>query len=280
MRIIFSKECLNYELSGHPESVNRLRSSYEYLKEKGFKFSSPAPVEEEDILLAHTKEHINSIKFNTFSDPDTPNFKNIFKYACLAAGAAKEAMRMSLNGEKVFSLMRPPGHHASRSLLGGFCYFNNMAIAIKSALRQIKKAAIIDIDVHHGNGTQDIFFVQKNVLFVSLHQVPLYPGTGFKSDKNCLNFPLSPDTDDAVYLKVFELALKKVTEFNPDLIGVSCGFDTYQDDPLASLKLTIPTYTKLAGLISNLRKPFFSVLEGGYSAELKECIFAYIGGLI
>jgi acetoin utilization deacetylase AcuC-like enzyme len=222
---------------------------------------------------------VEQVKNGEFLDADTPNSKRMFEYALLSAGAAIQAQEIALHKEYAFSLMRPPGHHASRNSAGGFCYFNNIAVAVSKALDTVERVAIIDIDCHHGNGTQDIFLGNKRVLYVSLHQSPLYPGTGLKSEENCLNLPLSPGTGQEEYLTEFKKAIEEVKKFSPRLIAVSAGFDTYKADPLTNLNLEKETYAKISGLISALKKPTFSVLEGGYNVfELPECIEQYLMG--
>jgi len=282
MKIVYSEKCLGYKQEGHAESSERVKSSYELLKEKGFEFLKPEVTSEKDILRVHSREILEKIKSGNFYDLDSPSYKNIFYYASLSAGAAIKTMKECLkNKEHCFSLMRPPGHHATKNSLGGFCYFNNIAIAITKALedKKIKKAAILDIDLHHGNGTQDIFLGNKQVIFVSLHQFPQYPGTGEFSEGNCINYPLPARTDEKTYLKTLEIALKNIQKFSPDLIAVSAGFDTYEKDPLGDIKLKIESYEKIAKLIKALNKPIFSVLEGGYSGALGECIESYLKGI-
>ncbi len=279
MKIIFSKRCIEYEFPGHPESPGRLSSTYNLLKERKFEFKEPQPAKKEDILRVHTGNLVEQVKNGEFLDSDTPNSKKMFEYALLSAGAAIQAQELALNKEFAFSLMRPPGHHATRNCAGGFCYFNNIAVAVSKALDTVERVAIIDIDCHHGNGTQDIFLGDKRVLYVSLHQSPLYPGTGLKSEENCLNLPLSPGTGEVEYLTVFKKAIEEVKKFSPRLIAVSAGFDTYKDDPLTNFNLEKQTYAKMSGLISALKKPAFSVLEGGYNVlELPECIEQYLMG--
>lgn len=279
MKILFSKKCLEYKLSGHPESPERVRNSYEYLKDRGYRFFEPEPCCEDDVLAVHTRELVQMVKKGEFFDMDTPALPHIYDHALLAAGAAKGAMESTAKGEIAFSLIRPPGHHATRSRLGGFCYFNNMAIAITKALENYGKAAIIDIDCHHGNGTEDIFLSDRRVLYVSLHQSPLYPGTGLTSRDNCLNYPLPPNTDANSYLSVLQSALKEVKKFNADIIGVSAGFDTYENDPITNLLLEVDTYRQIGELLKGLNKPLFTVLEGGYDKDIPLCLWNYLEGL-
>ena len=269
---------MEYESPAHPEGPVRVKTAYEFLRQKGLTFIEPKPCKEEDILLVHSQGLLAAVKNGKFSDPDTPNLKGIFEYACLAAGSAIQAQGAALKGENAFSLMRPPGHHAGRNTLGGFCYFNNIAIAIEKALTKVKKAAILDLDCHHGNGTQDIFFNDQRLLYVSLHQSPLYPGTGLTSERNCLNYPLPAGTDEKTYLLALAQAIEKIREYKPEIIGISLGLDTYKNDPLTNLGLEISTYRKIGEMISSAEIPGFAVLEGGYSLELGECLYEFIGG--
>jgi acetoin utilization deacetylase AcuC-like enzyme len=278
MEIIFSKRCLEYEYPGYPESPQRLKSIYNLLKEKKFEFVEPQAAKEEDILRVHSKNLVAQVKNGGFLDADTPNSQKMFGYALLSCGAAIRAQELALNKEFAFSIMRPPGHHATRDYAGGFCYFNNIAVGVSKALDTVKRVVIIDIDCHHGNGTQDIFLGDERVLYISLHQSPLFPGTGLESIKNCLNFPLPAGTNGKEFLTVLKKGIEEAENFSPQLIAVSAGFDTYKNDPLANFKLEKETYARISGLISSLRKPTFSILEGGYSAELAECVEQYLLG--
>jgi acetoin utilization deacetylase AcuC-like enzyme len=281
MKIFYSSECLTYNQPGHPESPERIRSTSEFLKEQGFSFVEPQPCEEEDILLVHTNEHLNNIKENHFFDSDTPALPNIFNHALLAAGSAILSAKTAIQEDSAFSLIRPPGHHATRNRIMGFCYLNNIAIAASKYIKNHpeKKAAILDIDCHHGNGTEDIFLGNPSVLYVSLHQSPLYPGTGRESHDNCLNFPLPSGTSETEYLSTLNSACEKISEFNPSLIGISAGFDTYKGDPLTQFNLDKTTYKKIGEIISNLSKPLFIIMEGGYSRDLPQCVFEFLKGL-
>jgi acetoin utilization deacetylase AcuC-like enzyme len=279
MKIFFSKKCLEYSLPGHPESPLRISGTSQYLKDKGFKFIEPDICSEEDILLAHSKRLLEEVKGGTFIDTDTPALENIFYYASLAAGSAIGAALLSLKGENSFSMMRPPGHHATRDSLGGFCYFNNIAIAVMRAKKILDKIAIIDLDCHHGNGTQDIFLGRKDIIYISLHQSPLYPGTGLKSQSNCFNYPLPAHTEPGDYMSVLNKALENVTEFNPDLLAVSLGFDTYKLDPIANMSLDKETYKLIGKMLLACEKPLFCVLEGGYNhKDMPECVSQFLNG--
>ena len=277
MEVIFSQKCLEYMSPGHPESPARVESSYEYLKEKGLSFVEPKAAKEGELLSVHTRGLVEAVKNLSFSDSDTPALDGIFDYASLAAGSAIRAMELALEGKPAFSLMRPPGHHAGRDFLGGFCYFNNLAVACQKAIISGERVAILDIDCHHGNGTQDIFLGKEDVLYVSLHQVPLYPGTGLESQGNCLNYPLKPGTAPDEYLAVIKEAMAEIKKFSPRLLAVSAGFDTYARDPLANIGLKRDTYRKIKELILAAKINYFCVLEGGYSDELKYCICEFLG---
>ncbi|MEM2341304.1 MAG: histone deacetylase [Candidatus Bathyarchaeia archaeon] len=286
MYIVFSEKCLEYWEPGHPESPDRVYRAYKLLKEAGFSFIEAEPCSEGDLLLVHSREYVEMIRKETFYDPDTPNLPGIYEYARLAAGSAIKSMEIALEGEKAFSLMRPPGHHVGVNgrALGapslGFCYFNNVAIACKRALRKVNRIAIIDIDCHHGNGTQEIFFGSSEVLFVSLHRYGgVYPGTGERSLKNCLNYPFTHPVGDKEYIKTLSSALKEIENFDPDLIAVSAGFDTYVYDPVCSLGLSIESYAAIGRMIAELNRNIFAVLEGGYGKDLPKCILNFLNGL-
>jgi len=161
----------------------------------------------------------------------------------------------------------------------GFCYLNNIAIAVMKQLKKKKRIAILDIDCHHGNGTEEIFAYHDRVLYCSLHQSPLYPGTGLSSHDNVFNFPLPPGTGGEEYLATLDQALERIGDFQPELLAVSAGFDTYQGDPLTALRLEIDDYYRIGRRIQALNLPAFSVLEGGYSSDLPKLVAAYLKGL-
>jgi len=266
MKIVFSEKCLEYNWAGHIERPERVRPAIELLKGE-YDFLEPEPASQEDLLRVHSREYVDFIKnaeAGSYLDGDTPVPENIYDYALLSAGAALMAAQ-----ENGFSLMRPPGHHAGRNgrAMGvstlGFCYFNNVAIAVK---KLDQSTLILDIDGHHGNGTQEIFQGDPKVTFISLHRYPTYPGTGLMSQGNCLNFPLSYSAGDSLYLKTLEKALSQVDLTNIEVVGISAGFDAHQGD-LASLGLTSEGYRMIGKLVGALDKPVFGVLEGGYIGE-------------
>lgn len=266
MEIIFSEKCFEYNWPGHIERPERMSIGLGILQEN-YDFIEPTPSSENDLLTVHTNEHVNRVKNATpwcSLDPDTPGPEGIYDHALMSVGATLLAAE-----KNAFSYMRPPGHHAGISgpALGaptlGFCYFNNIAIAVK---KLGLKTLILDIDGHHGNGTQEIFQGDPKITFVSLHRHPAYPYSGFVSKDNCLNFPLPYSTGNDLYLKTLEKSLKQVEMDNIDLIAVSAGFDTHEGD-IVSLGLTGSSYREIGKIIGRLNKPIFGTLEGGYIGE-------------
>jgi acetoin utilization deacetylase AcuC-like enzyme len=262
-KIVFSEKCLNYG-GWHIEGPQRVEMAHEILKEKNYTFLEPVSASEEDLLKVHASDYIWNLKKGLVEDSDTPAYDNIYEHARLSAGGA--ILAAEING---FSLMRPPGHHAGRNgaALGvhtrGFCYLNNVAIAVKTLNRP---TLILDIDGHHGNGTQEIFQDDEKVVYISLHRYPTYPGTGAYSKGNCLNFPLPADCGEQRYLETLDEALGMVNGRKFEFVAVSVGLDTHLGD-LASLGLTENSYREIGKRIASLKKPFFFVLEGGYVGE-------------
>jgi len=262
-KIIFSEKCLGYG-TWHIEGPQRIRIANEILRKKGYDYVEPSPASEEDLLKVHDPEYIWNLKKGLVEDVDTPAYDNIYDYARLSAGGALLAAKT--NG---FSIMRPPGHHAGKNgaALGvhtrGFCYLNNVAIAVKSLN---KTALILDVDGHHGNGTQEIFQDEAKVVYVSLHRFPHYPGTGVRSEGNCFNFPLPADCGEKKYLETLDQALNAIDGKTFEVVAVSVGFDTHSGD-LASLGLTENSYLEIGKRIAAIEKPTFFVLEGGYMGE-------------
>ena len=269
MLVVYPPECIGYNTPGHPESPEMVLSIHRELKSAGYKFTECFPAKKEDILIVHSGNHYEKIQKAEYQGFETPPID--IKYPLLSAGAAIKA------SEKLgFALTRPPGHHASRDTQEGFCYFNNIAIAVK---KLGKKTAILDIDVHHGNGTQAIFLGDSRVSYHSLHQAPLYPMSGLKSEQNCHNYPLFPDTDEATYMKTLEKALQVIEMRRPEMIAVSMGFDTYEKDPLVGQKITMEGYEKIGRMIKDMNIPVFVVLEGGYSPDIGMLAVRFFNGL-
>ena len=288
---------------GHPEQIARvsvINENFKKLKNKNILWKKPSIISEDIIKGAHDSKYIELVK-NSFPrkgfsslDGDTiisPGSKNA---TFDAAGSIIAAIDGVQNREfkNAFCSVRPPGHHSNQNKAAGFCIFNNIAIGANYLLNKYKykKIAIIDFDVHHGNGTQDIFYENENVLFISTHQYPYYPGTGSEKEKgkfnNIFNIPLPAGTNSEEYLDAFEFALKKLREFQPEFILISAGFDGHEADPLAQLKLQTEDYYKITKRILTSSKNFcngkvVSILEGGYDLQaLQESTKRHVDALI
>jgi acetoin utilization deacetylase AcuC-like enzyme len=284
VKIITDKKCTGYARAGHPERPARISATTEFLKnqnEISIEWILPTEVSDEQILRAHSPEVLARLKIPQDFDADTPFFENISEIARASVAAALDALKFARAGETVFSLMRPPGHHATRDQSMGFCYLNNVAVATLEALATgVKKIAVFDFDVHHGNGTENILLNRAGAAFFSVHQFPAYPGTGEKNvGKNCFNYPVAPSAPRETYCATLARALHDLKIFQPELIAVSAGFDAYTRDPLAQGALLAEDFFWLGKQLSALKIPFFSLLEGGYSRDLPELIFAYLDGI-
>lgn len=281
MELFFNNQLLEYKETGHLESPQRLAAIINFLEKKSRnKFNDFEPISKPDLQNVHSERLIEMVKKNSFFDPDTPNIPDIYRYACLSAGGAVAAALCAIDRHDACALIRPPGHHAGRDFLGGFCYFNNIAIAVKHCLKTKKKAAILDLDGHHGNGTESIFRDCDNVIFISIHQSPAYPGTGISSFSNCYNFPMSPGRGFSDYkIALFE-AIGLIRKFAPDIIGISLGFDTHINDSLLELCFQDSDYYHMAKMIaSSISIPAFIVLEGGYDINsIGNSFFCFLSG--
>jgi acetoin utilization deacetylase AcuC-like enzyme len=258
----------------------------------------PRPVTRDELLRVHGAQYLDSIAAAAgravMLDPDTFTSPESTEIASLAAGAAVQAVEHALGqAEPAFALVRPPGHHAERDRAMGFCFYNNVAVAAAHALsRGVERVAIVDIDVHHGNGTQWMFYDDPRVLYLSTHQFPFYPGTGAAYETGTgdgsgftFNVPLEMGATDADYDLVYRTAVVPVIEqFSPELLLVSAGFDAHERDPLASMRVTTAGY---ASMVRHLmaaagKTPIAFVTEGGYELRaLAECLdvsFAVISG--
>jgi acetoin utilization deacetylase AcuC-like enzyme len=284
MKIICDESCAGYHNPGHPERPSRILDSLALLcrqKDLPIDWLKPAPISDEAILRAHLPEHIARLRIPQPFDADTFHFPEIEQIARLAAGAGVMAVDCARAGETVFSLMRPPGHHATRAEAMGFCYLSNIAIAALHALATgTKRIAVFDFDVHHGNGTEDVLLNEPGAAFFSVHEHPCYPGTGAAHvGDNCFNFPIRPNATRAEYRAAILSALAELKQFRPEIIGVSAGFDAYSGDPLANSPLEAEDFHWLGGELRKLDVPMFSLLEGGYSDDLPELILAYLKGV-
>jgi acetoin utilization deacetylase AcuC-like enzyme len=281
--IITDETCVNYSQAGHPERPMRISATLARLraqKELRIKWLAPTRVSDEQILRAHMAEMLARLQIPNDFDSDTPFYEGISNYAHTSVAAALDAMKLARAGEPVFSLMRPPGHHATRKQSMGFCYLNNIAIAVLEALATgTERVAVFDFDVHHGNGTEDILLNRPGAAFYSVHQSPCYPGTGQKNaGKNCFNYPVLPSTPRESWRATLARALDDLKKSSPGLIAVSAGFDAYEGDPLANGTLTVEDFFWLGQELRATKIPFFSLLEGGYSNDLPELILAYLKG--
>ena len=284
MKIVTDEACMTYSHPGHPERPQRISMTLQKLrsqKELELAWTQPLPVQEAMLLRAHTADHVERLTEPEDLDNDTPFFPNIADRARASVGAGLQALKSARAGEQVFSLMRPPGHHATRHRAMGFCYLNSIAItALEAAATGAKRVAVYDFDVHHGNGTEAILVDKPGIAFFSIHQFPCYPGTGNRNvGNNCYNYPVPPRTPRQEYRKSLSSALDQLKKFKPDLVAVSAGFDAYARDPLAEETLEAEDYYWLGKSFSALSVPFFSLLEGGYSDDLPELIFAYLKGV-
>jgi acetoin utilization deacetylase AcuC-like enzyme len=284
VKIITDEKCAGYSRLGHPERPARITDTVQFLKnqdELAIEWISPAKISDKQILRAHAPEMLARLEIPEDFDGDTPFYENISGFARTSAAAAIDALKICRNGENVFSLMRPPGHHATREKSMGFCYLNNVAIAVLEALATgVKKIAVFDFDVHHGNGTEDILLNRDGAAFFSIHQFPAYPGTGEKNvGENCFNYPIAPNSPRENYRATFNRALDDLKNFQPELVAISAGFDAYARDPLAQGTLFAEDFFWLGQKLRALKIPFFSLLEGGYSKDLPELIFAFLKGV-
>jgi len=288
---------------GHPEKVDRVSAIIENFKKinnKNIVWKKPSIVKKKILEITHSPDYIKFVQNSfpekglSFLDGDTIISPGSKEATADAVGSIITAIDGVQNKEfhNAFCAVRPPGHHAERNKAMGFCIYNNVAVGAHYLLEKYKfnKVAIIDFDVHHGNGTQDIFYDNEKVLYISTHQYPYYPGTGTEKEKgkynNIFNIPLPAGTTSEEYLNAYEFVLKKIKEFKPEFILLSAGFDAHKDDPLAQLQLTSKDFYNLTKRTLNLAKLYcegkvVSILEGGYDLNaLQESTKMHVNALL
>jgi len=288
---------------GHPEKVDRVTAvidNFKKLNSKNLIWKKPVKFDQSLLINTHSPEYINQVSQSfpenglAFLDGDTvvsPGSKEATKDAVGSIIAAIDGVQ-SKEFKNAFCAVRPPGHHAEREKAMGFCIYNNVAIGANYLIEKYKynKIAIIDFDVHHGNGTQNIFYNNKKILYISTHQYPYYPGTGSEKEKgkfnNIFNIPLDAGTTAEEYLNAYEHVLNKIKEFKPEFLLFSAGFDAHIDDPLAQLKLESEDFYKITKRTLELSKSFcngnvVSILEGGYDLKaLQDSTRRHVDALI
>ena len=289
--------------NGHPEKVDRVTAiinNFKKLNNKNLIWKKPSKYKKKILENTHNKDYINFVEKSFpekglfFLDGDTIISPGSKEATADAVGSIITAIDGVQNKEfhNAFCAVRPPGHHAERNKAMGFCIYNNVAVGAHYLLEKYKfnKVAIIDFDVHHGNGTQDIFYDNEKVLYISTHQYPYYPGTGAEKEKgkynNIFNIPLPAGTTSEEYLNAYEFVLKKIKEFKPEFILLSAGFDAHKDDPLAQFQLTSKDFYNLTKRTLNLAKLYcegkiVSILEGGYDLNaLQESTEMHVNALL
>jgi acetoin utilization deacetylase AcuC-like enzyme len=284
MKVINDERCTEYSSRGHPERPARVAMTLKLLREQSeipIEWIRPEPAVDEPILRAHSPELLARLRIPRDFDGDTPYYENIDAHARRSVGAALEALNCARASDISFSLMRPPGHHATRDQIMGFCFLNSVAIAaLHARATGTKRIAVFDFDVHHGNGTEAILLNEPDTAFFSIHQFPCYPGTGAANvGDNCFNYTVPPHVPRSEYRDTLARALADVKKYGPDLVAVSAGFDGYARDPLAQGSLEAEDFYWLGAELKSLGVPMFSLLEGGYSNDLPSLIFAYLKGI-
>jgi len=302
--IITTETYLNHNTGpGHPERADRVTIIVEHLKKlksKNLIWQKTKKFDLKYLQLVHDKDYLKNVNEAfpshgvNFLDGDTilsPGSKEATKDAVGSILTAIDGV-MKKDFRNAFCAVRPPGHHAEKQKAMGFCVYNNIAVGAYYLLEKynLSKLAIIDFDVHHGNGTQDIFYNNKNVLYISTHQYPYYPGSGAANEKgvdgNILNIPLPAGTQNYEFLNAYDRVFNKLKEFKPEFILLSAGFDAHKDDPLAQINLESKDYytlTKRIVVLSNelCGGKLVSILEGGYDLNaLKESVDYHVKSLV
>ncbi|ABN56527.1 MULTISPECIES: histone deacetylase family protein [Methanoculleus] len=285
-----------HDAPGHPESQARLDAALAGVPADARRIA-PERATVDDLALVHTERHIEGVRSfcrecppgrARYLDPDTYVTAGSFDAALYATGAAWQAVERALDGEHSFALVRPPGHHAAPDRAMGFCLFNNVAVATAKALLSIGRVAVVDWDLHHGNGTEEAFYTSDRVFYCSVHQAGIFPGTGWPEERGAgpgagytVNVPLVSGSTGADYALVFSRVFVPMLRwFEPDVVVVSAGQDALFDDPLGSLLLLPEDFGALAGmLVDATPAPLALVLEGGYGRSHAGAIGAIVAAL-
>ena len=289
--------------NGHPEKIDRVTTvidNFKKLNNKNLIWKKPVKFDQSFLINTHSLEYINQVSQSfpknglAFLDGDTvisPGSKDATTDAVGSIIAAIDGVQ-NKEFKNAFCAVRPPGHHAEKEKAMGFCIYNNVAVGANYLIEKYRynKVAIIDFDVHHGNGTQDIFYENEKVLYISTHQYPYYPGSGSEKEKgkfnNILNIPLEAGTNAEEYLNAYESVLSKLKDFKPEFLLFSAGFDAHIDDPLAQLRLNSEDFYQLTKRTLDVVKSFcngnvVSILEGGYDLKaLQDSTQRHVDALI
>jgi acetoin utilization deacetylase AcuC-like enzyme len=292
MLILHDPQCADFGSAARPEQPARVTKTAAHLRLKHPDWIQRTPTfpgQEIPFSFAHTASHLNRLRQPRDFDGDTPYFDAIAEHAVRAVGAALEAVRYALSERRpVFSLMRPPGHHATADQAMGFCYLNQVAVAALAAHYRFGAArvAVWDFDAHHGNGTEGTLQAHVSAyndpasvpfFFASVHQSPGYPGTGQRDLSPFVrNWPIKPNSPRTTHMVALRASLDAVLEFQPDVILVSAGFDAYARDPLTEMTLEQEDFATLGRWLRQSGRPAAAVLEGGYSPDLPLLIDAFL----
>lgn len=277
MKSLFNKKFLNHNPDSYGEGAYRVMDFVDQSNEienNGEKY----------ITLVHSEKYLDKIREACKYGSELAEVSlspASYEAACIAVGLTVLASQ-----QNDFAVVRPPGHHARREIAAGFCFFNNIAIATQKLINEGKKVFILDIDGHHGDGTQSIFYPNNKVFFCSIHQQYTYPGSGETHETGekegvgyTLNIPLPAGSGDVEFLSSVEAAIKKAKEFNPDIVGVSAGFDGYEKDMLLNLNYSLSAYYECGRKLRQSFNNIFAVLEGGYHQDIKECVDRFMDGV-